>query len=189
MDDPVLEFHVLEAVHKSDGKVTQRSISEVLGRSVASVNFALRLLAAKGFIKITGSNPRRLQYHLTPSGVIQKTILAYDFMKRQSALYDQVRKDLLAKLEALAESGVKRVAIYGWTPFTETAILYLVFEGIQVCAIYTDEPADLNQWNRIPFKSMDSYEHEMEVLLLMEPLSPKYKDSLEVRTLCCYPSS
>ena len=54
MDDPVLEYKILEAVHDKEGSVTQRHISEKIGRSVASVNFALRLLAIKGYIKISG---------------------------------------------------------------------------------------------------------------------------------------
>lgn len=189
MDDPVLEFHVLDAVHKGDGKITQRSISEILGRSVSSINFALRLLAAKGFIKITGSNPKRLKYHLTPSGIMQKSLLAYDFVKRQSALYDHVRIDLLKKLEALTNDGVKKVAIYGWTPLTETAILYLAYEGIQVTAIYTDRPAQLTRWNRIPFSLISNFDNKSEVLLLMETLPDGYKDVVKIRRLDCFPSS
>ena len=48
MEDPILEYQVLDAVHENEGHVTQRHISQKIGRSVASVNFALRLLAVKG---------------------------------------------------------------------------------------------------------------------------------------------
>lgn len=188
MDDPVLEFHVLDAVQQGDGKVTQRSISEILGRSVSSVNFALRLLAAKGFIKITGSNPRKLQYHLTPSGVVQKSLLAYHFVKKQSALYDHVRKDLLKKLEALTNEGLKRVAIYGWTPFTETAILYLAYEGVQITAIYTDEPLNLSHWNRIPIRSLEEFQSDCEAMALMEELPVGRGDMIGTRLIHCFPS-
>ena len=102
MEDPILEYQVLDAVHVNEGHVTQRHISQRTGRSVASVNFALRLLAVKGYIKISGANPRNLRYHLTPTGILQKSILAYNFLKRQSALYEEVRKDVLEKLKGLA---------------------------------------------------------------------------------------
>ena len=189
MEDPVLDFHVLDAVHKSDGKVTQRNVSERLGRSVASVNFALRLLAAKGFIKITGSNPRRLRYQLTSRGVVQKSVLAYNFMKRQSALYDEVRQGLLEKLQTLSKEGVNKASLYGWTPFTETVLLYLVYEGIQVNAIYMNELAGLTQWNRVPFRRIDDFDEDCSVLLLMEPLPEGREQDLDVRTLVCYPIS
>ena len=108
MDDPILEFSILDAVHENHGNVTQRHISQQLGRSVASVNFALRLLAVKGYIKITGANPRNLRYDLTPKGLLQKSILAYNFLKRQNALYVEVRKDLLGKLKVWRRIRYKR---------------------------------------------------------------------------------
>ena len=105
--DPVLEYRVLDAVDDNDGSLTQRDISQKIGCSAASVNFALRLLAVKGFIKISGANPRRLRYHLTPRGVVEKSVLAYNFLKQQSFLYDEARNGLLEKLEALREEGVR----------------------------------------------------------------------------------
>ena len=55
MDDPILEYRILDTVHRSDGKLTQSHISKKIGRSVASVNFGIRMLAVKGFIKILRS--------------------------------------------------------------------------------------------------------------------------------------
>ncbi len=155
MEDPILEFQVLDAVHENEGHITQRHISQRTGRSVASVNFALRLLAVKGYIKISGANPRNLRYHLTPTGILQKTILAYNFVRRQSALYEEVRKDVLGKLKELAEEGIRKVSVYGWTPFAEAAMLYLVSEGIQVTAVYVDSLDGKGPFfNRIPLRSI-----------------------------------
>lgn len=130
MEDPILEYRVLEAVHKNDGSLTQRNISEKVGRSVASVNFALRLLAVKGYIKISGANPRNFKYHLTPRGVVQKSLLAYNCLKRRSALYEEARNGILHNLKGLRNEGVKSAALYGWTRFTESAMLFLISEGI-----------------------------------------------------------
>ncbi len=187
MEDPVLDFHVLDAVQKSDGKMTQRNVSERLGRSVSSVNFALRLLAAKGFIKISGVNPRNLRYHLTPKGVLQKSVLAYSFMKRQRALYDEVRNGLLKNLRTLSEDGVKTVSLYGWTPFTETAILSLVLDGIEVVSIYVERLEGLAGWNRIPFRLVDDFKDDCDVLVLMEPLPDGLEEKIAGRKLFCYP--
>lgn len=188
MDDPVLEFSILEAVHTNDGNLTQRHISEKLGRSLASVNFALRLLAVKGYIKITGSNHRNLRYHLTPQGILQKSFLAYDFLKRQSSLYEEVRKDLLGKLKDLATEGVRRVAIYGWTPFTEAAMLYLFSEGVEVTAFYTDNAEGMGPCSRIAFRSIDDFQDDFEVLVLMEPLPEHWENKILQRKLACFPS-
>lgn len=187
MDDPILEYNILDTVHENEGRVTHRHISRKIGRSVASVNFAVRLLAAKGYIKIQGTNPRKLRYYLTPKGVLQKSVLAYNFLKKQSALYHEVRRNLLGKLKELAAEGVRNVAIYGWTPFTEAAILFLISEGTQVSTIYVENLEPVAQWNRIPIKLIEEFEGNCEALLLMEPMPRQFEDRTNVRKVVCFP--
>jgi hypothetical protein len=189
MEDPILEYHVLDAVDGNDGKLTQRHISQKVGRSVASVNFALRLLVVKGYIKISGANPRNLRYHLTPTGILQKSVLAYNFLKRQSDLYEEVRKDLLRNLRELAAEGIKTVAVYGWTPFTEVAILYLISEGIRVTALYVMKDKAFDSLNRISVKLIDDFEADCEVLVLTERLPDEYQDKISTRKRQCFPAS
>lgn len=189
MDDPILEYNILDAICGNDGQLTQRHISKKTGRSLASVNFALRLLAVKGFVKISGANPRNLRYHLTPRGLLQKTVLAYDFLKRQSALYEEARKDLLDKLRSLPEEGVHRAAIFGWTPFTEAAILFLISEGIQVTALYVDGSGEgAGPFNRISLRRIQEFQEDCEVLVLLEPLSGVSGETITVRKLACFPA-
>jgi DNA-binding Lrp family transcriptional regulator len=189
MEDPILEYHVLDAVDGNDGKLTQRHISQKVGRSVASVNFALRLLVVKGYIKISGANPRNLKYHLTPTGILQKSTLAYNFLKRQSDLYEEVRKDLLRNLKELADKGIKSVAVYGWTPFTEAAILYLISEGIRVTALYVMKDKAFDSLNRISVKLIDDFEADCEVLVLTERLPDEYQEKISTKKLFCFPAS
>ena len=188
MDDPVLEYKILEAVHDKEGTVTQRHISEKIGRSVASVNFALRLLAVKGYIKISGANPRNLKYHLTPSGVLQKSILAYNFLKRQSDLYEHVRNSMLHKLKELQAEGISKVALYGWTPFTESAMLYLISEGIGVIALYVEDPQGIEHVNRIPVKPISEFQDDCEIFVLMEPLVSVPESMAGVKQVICFPA-
>jgi len=187
MEDSLLEFQVLDAVQGNDGSLTQRDISQKIGCSASSVNYALRLLAVKGFIKIAGSNPRRLRYYLTPRGVVEKSVLAYNFLKRQHALYAEARKGLLDKLQALRGEGVRRVAVYGWTPLTEACLLYLVSERIKVTAVYLENTAGLTHCNRIPFKTLDQFKGDVDVLVLMEPLPESYEDKVAVRRVVGVP--
>jgi hypothetical protein len=187
MDDPILEFNILDAVQEDRGNLTQRHISQKLGRSVASVNFALRLLAVKGYIKITGAKHRNLRYNLTPKGLLQKSTLAYNFLKRQNALYDEVRKDMLGKLQGLVADQIQTGAVYGWTPFTESAILYLISEGIEVTALYVNSLAWGPVSNRIPFRLLKDFQGDCQILILMEPLPRSFEEILSVKKLICYP--
>lgn len=187
MNDPVFEYSILDAVHANEGNLTQRNISKKIGRSVASVNFALRLLAVKGYIKITGANPKNLKYHLTPRGVLQKSLLAYNFVKRQRALYEEVRTELLGRLRELASEGVASAALYGWTPLTEAAILYLISEGIQLKALYVDSLDGLTSYHGIPIRLVNQFQADCDVLVLMEPL-PREEDSrITTRKAVCFP--
>jgi DNA-binding Lrp family transcriptional regulator len=183
MEDSLLEFQVLDAVQGNDGSLTQRDISQKIGCSTSSVNYTLRVLAVKGFIKIAGTNPRRLRYHLTPRGLIEKSILAYNFLKRQHALYAEAREGLLHKLQSLRSEGVRRVAVYGWTPLTEACLLYLLSARIKVTAVYMENTDGLTHCNRIPFRTLDEFKGDVDVLILMEPLPANYEDKFGARQL------
>ncbi len=189
MQDPVLEYTILDALDAPKGRVTQRQISQRLGRSLASVNFAVRMLAIKGYIKIRGANKRNLRYQVTPAGVLQKAVLAYRFMVRQRVLYDEVRKGLLNKLRALSDEKVKEVAIVGWTPFTESVILFLISEGIMVKAVYVNEFPGVSHCNRIPLKTIGEFSNDCQALVLLEPLPPGVESGPGTRVVVCFPGS
>jgi DNA-binding Lrp family transcriptional regulator len=189
MEDPVIEFKILDVLQEADGNVTQNRLASRIGRSVASVNFALRLLAVKGFIKVSGANRRNMRYHLTPRGILQKTRLAYHFLKRQSALYDEVRQGLLDKLKTVKQDDVKRVGVYGWGPFTEVAILYLISNGIGVNAVYVEDTdsVSFSQMNRIPLKSVEDLSGEEDLIILLERLPGHVEAEVAAPTMVCYP--
>lgn len=190
MEEEVLSYKILDAVHTDGGNITQKDISDRVGCSVSSVNFALRLLAVKGYIKVSGANPKRLKYHLTPSGILEKTVLAYNFLKRQSALYEEARKTLLGRLELLKAEGVTKVAVYGWTPFTESGILYLISEAVQVTAIYVPDPLAHSHCNRIPIRRLNEFHGDCEVVALMEAPPPESDAHFGVvKQVICYPQT
>ena len=64
---------------------------------------------------------------------------------------------------------------------TETAVLALSLDGIEVGAIYTKAPGDLSQRNRIPYRLIDDFKADCEFLLLMEPLPAQYEEKIKVR--------
>jgi len=187
MEDPLTQYMILDTVEKGDGSLTQREIAQRTGRCLSAINYALRLLAVKGYIKISGANPKRLRYHITPVGLLQKAVLAYSFVKKQSALYEEVRHGLLDKLRGLAREGVQKVSVYGWTPLTETAILFLISEGVQVSAIYVEKLGDHTHCNRIPFARIEDCADDCDVMVLMEPLPEMCAGQVLQQKLGCFP--
>ena len=73
--------------------VSQRGLAADLGVSLGSVNYCLKALVAKGFVKAENfsKNPNKLGYAylLTPSGIAAKSKLTASFLKRKQAEYNR----------------------------------------------------------------------------------------------------
>lgn len=92
-----LDLHLLREL-STDPATSQRSLARRLGVSVGRVNFCLRALADKGWIK--ASNFRRSDnkwayaYLMTPTGVEQKLRLTRAFLQRKTQEYDRLTAEL-----------------------------------------------------------------------------------------------
>ena len=98
MDFDKDHFDVLRKVGKKSN-LTQRKLASDIGFSIGKLNYCLKALKNKGFIKIQNfsKQPNRLkyiQYVLTPKGISERTILTLNFMKRKFKEYDELKKEL-----------------------------------------------------------------------------------------------
>tara|TARA_B100000029_G_C17164756_1_gene810983 strand:+ start:397 stop:711 length:315 start_codon:yes stop_codon:yes gene_type:complete len=91
------QFEVLRKI-KEDDKITQRKLANKLGFSLGKLNYCLKALRNKGYIKITNfkKNPNKIKYLylITPKGVSQKAKLTIMFMRRKMREYDELKKEL-----------------------------------------------------------------------------------------------
>jgi len=87
-------------------EVTQRELAAKLNVSVGGINYCLKSLVAKGFVKIENfsKSPHKLKYAylLTPKGVAEKSALASRFLKRKMLEYRELERDIA---ELRAEQG------------------------------------------------------------------------------------
>ena len=90
-------FEILRKIEK-DPKSSQRKLAYELGFSLGKLNYCLKALQQKGFIKIENfkKNPNKLNYlyMITPKGISEKTKLTVSFMKRKMKEYDELKKEL-----------------------------------------------------------------------------------------------
>jgi EPS-associated MarR family transcriptional regulator len=90
-------FNVLRKI-QSKPNSTQRELAKELGFSLGKLNYCLRALQEKGFVKIENfkKNPNKINYFyvLTPMGIAEKTKLTINFMKRKMKEYDELKKEL-----------------------------------------------------------------------------------------------
>jgi EPS-associated MarR family transcriptional regulator len=85
--------------------VTQRTLAKEVGINVSTINFYLKPLVEKGWIKMSNfsKNPSKLGYAylLTPTGVAEKAALTKRFLQRKMAEYEKLRGEIEAlQLEA-----------------------------------------------------------------------------------------
>ena len=85
--------------------MTQRTLAKEVGINVSSINFCLKGLLEKGWLKAGNfsKNPNKLSYAylLTPTGVAEKAALTKRFLQRKMAEYEELREEIVAlQLEA-----------------------------------------------------------------------------------------
>ena len=87
--------------------ITQRQMAQELGISLGGLNYCLKALVGKGWVKMDNfsRSPNKLKYAylLTPQGVRAKTQLTAHFLKRKMAEYEALKAEI-ESLKAEVES-------------------------------------------------------------------------------------
>jgi len=138
------DYNILKTI-ESNSSVSQRGLSSQMQINVASVNFALRRLIKKGFIRMVGVNPRRIKYFVTPEGVREKTQLAYRFFGRNLHFYKEVRCDIEARITEAANATSTSVAIYGVGELSEIAYMAVSVMNINFIGFFYDDSKITNE--------------------------------------------
>lgn len=84
-----------------DPSTAQRELARELGMSLGKVNYCLKALLDKGYLKVSNfknsNNKRAYLYQLTPAGLAAKSRATVHFLARKQAEY----KRLAAEIEEL----------------------------------------------------------------------------------------
>ncbi|MBE7473071.1 MAG: winged helix-turn-helix transcriptional regulator [Anaerolineales bacterium] len=102
---------------------TQADLAIQLGVAVGSVNWYLKRLINKGYIKVTQMQRRRLRYLLTPKGLAEKAHLTTSFMQASLHWYRETRESSKRLLQEVQQAGYDTVCIEGDGDLAE--IIYL----------------------------------------------------------------
>ena len=94
-----LRLRVLRAL-EANPELSQRQLAAELGVSLGGVNYALKALIERGFVKAdnfrkSGSKVAYL-YVLTPKGIAEKSALASAFLGRKLEEYEVLRQEIEA---------------------------------------------------------------------------------------------
>ena len=86
---------------------TQRAIASELGVSLGSVNYCIKALINKGFLKVENfrknSNKLGYAYLLKPSGIGEKANLTVSFLRRKQQEYNRLEREIAELKEEVAK--------------------------------------------------------------------------------------
>lgn len=103
-----LRLRVLRAL-EANPELSQRQLAAELGVSLGGVNYALKALIGRGYVKAgnfaRSDKKSAYLYVLTPSGVAQKSALAAAFLGRKLEEYEVLRQEIKALKNEVKSSG------------------------------------------------------------------------------------
>jgi DNA-binding MarR family transcriptional regulator len=129
--DPVRELILLEQI-EHDPDVTQATLAAQLGVAVGTVNWHLKRLVSKGYVKVKRAQRRKLRYIITPEGLALRARLTINYIETSMRLYRRTRQRVLEILQEIKDSGYDRVRIQGEGDIAEICRLTCLEQGVAV---------------------------------------------------------
>ncbi|MCX8062511.1 MAG: winged helix-turn-helix transcriptional regulator [Anaerolineales bacterium] len=129
--DPAREILLLEKI-EDDPDVTQASLADLLGVAVGTVNWHLRRLIEKGYVKVRRAQRRKLRYIITPEGIAFRARLTINYIEQSMRLYRRTRQRVQELLAEVKQAGYRSVRIDGQGDIAEICRLTCLEQGIAI---------------------------------------------------------
>ena len=132
-NEELRELTLLENI-ENDPDVNQSTLASQLGVAVGTVNWHLKRLIAKGYVKVKRAERKKLRYIITPEGIALRARLAVDYVEHSFSLYRKTRQRVSEHLKTVESAGYKQVRIVGRGDIADICRLTCLEQGIEVVA-------------------------------------------------------
>jgi len=122
---------ILENIEKNPN-LTQADLAAQLGIAIGSVNWYVKRMVKKGFVKATKMQRRRLRYLLTPQGMAEKSRLTASFLQASLKWYRVTRETTKQLLNSVRHAGFDSVCIEGDGDLSEIVYLTCLEAGMTI---------------------------------------------------------
>jgi predicted transcriptional regulator len=143
--DTQRELTLLEQV-ESDPNVNQSALANQLGVAVGTVNWHLKRLIAKGYVKVQRAERKKLRYIITPEGIALRARLTVDYIERSFDLYHKTRQRVKDHLQVARAAGYNRVRIRGDGDVADICRLSCLEQGFLVVQDEDAPELELRGW-------------------------------------------
>ncbi len=110
--EKIHDLDILEEIEKNPD-ATQATIADQMNVAIGTVNWHLKRLIEKGYVKIQHCEKRKLKYIITPEGIALRAKLTIDYIHSSFELYRLIRSRMNAALDRCAEDSCRSVFIDG----------------------------------------------------------------------------
>ena len=128
------EMILLEQI-EIDPNVTQASLATHLGVAVGTVNWHLKRMIAKGYVKVKRAERRKLLYIITPEGITFRAHLTIDYIEQSFLLYRNIRKRVRELLAEVKRAGIDHVRIESETNLNDPKLSSQTNDIADVCRL------------------------------------------------------
>jgi DNA-binding MarR family transcriptional regulator len=104
------DLRILEVLER-EPNTTQASLAGQLGVAVGSVNWYLKRLVRKGYVKATQMERRRLKYFVTPQGLALKARLTSQYLEASLRVYRELRREAARALDTVRAAGFGSIVV------------------------------------------------------------------------------
>jgi DNA-binding MarR family transcriptional regulator len=115
-----------------DPDATQATLASQLGVAVGTINWHLKRLIEKGYVKVRRAERRKLRYIITPEGLALRAKLTLDFIQTSMGLYRLVRERSIKAISQVRKSGHNEVRILGDGDVAEICRLTCLDQNIKI---------------------------------------------------------
>ena len=125
------ELILLEHI-ANDPDINQSTLAEKLNVAVGTVNWHLKRLVSKGYVKAKRAQRKKLRYIITPEGISLRAKLTVQYIENQMRLYRETRQCVKNILAEIKEEGYHQVRITGESEIADVCQLTCLEQGFEV---------------------------------------------------------
>lgn len=125
------DIKLLEHIEQNPD-VTQATLATQLNVAVGTINWHLKRLVDKGYVKVKRAQRRKLRYIITPEGIAFRARLTMNYIETSMDLYRRTRRRTLDQLAEVKSAGYDQVSIQGEGDIAEVIRLTCLEQGISV---------------------------------------------------------
>ena len=129
--DPVRELILLEQI-EHDPDISQATLAAQLGVAVGTVNWHLKRLVSKGYVKVKRAQRRKLRYIITPEGLAFRARLTVNYIDTSMRLYRRIRLRVRELLEEVKAEGYEVINVSGDGDIADICRLTCLEQGVRL---------------------------------------------------------